>query len=75
MTLRGLYAADLLRADGYPTRFARLDMLNPSLSPIFALCWAMEVAVALAFLGKGKVSMAGVVAFWFAYLAILHTVA
>ena len=65
--LVALYTADGLRGDGYPVRFARLEMWHPC--TITALCWCMEVAFVVAWYSRRK--RAAIAAFWMAYLAIL----
>lgn len=66
-----LYAYDMLRADGYPVRFARLGMLE-ALSPITALCWVMELAFYVAYYDANvRVKFAAILGFWCSYLAIL----
>ena len=69
------YAYDGLRGDGYAVRMARLDMLTANVGAIWALCWAMEVAFAVAYFGRGVgVKATGCAAFWLAYVGILALV-
>jgi len=69
--VKQLYTIDSLRADGYPVRFARLGMLSANTpAHILTLCWAMELAVYVAFYVP-KWRGASSVAFYVAYLAII----
>ena len=68
-----LYAYDALRGDGYPVRLVRLGMLQPSLSIVWALCWAMEIAFYVAYYRPRQRTVA-CATFWLSYLAIVHTV-